>query len=109
MLENQRRVIIGEETQTEIMEKPDILADQRAMQCPDWVRAQDADSVIKRLKVIMEEFGRVAPNKAQFNSELAEVKSLCRHWNLLEIVNTRVERSDRSSDLRTSSARGDVY
>ena len=55
------------------MEEPDILADQCAMQCPDWVRAQDADPVIKRMKVIIEEFGDVAPNKAQLNSELTEV------------------------------------
>ena len=63
------------------------MADQRAMQCPDWVRAQDADPVIKRLKKIMEEFGGVAPNKAQLNSEPAVVKNLCLHWHLLEIVN----------------------
>ena len=48
---------------------------------------RDAEPFIKRLKEIMEEFGGVAPNKAQFNSELALVKNLCRHWNLLEIVN----------------------
>ena len=74
------------------MEESDILADQRMMQCPDWARGQDTDPVIKRLKVIMEEFGDVAPNIAQLNSELAEVKSLCQHWNLLEIVNSIVTR-----------------
>ena len=31
-------------------EEPDILVAQRAMQCPDWVRAQHADPVIKQLK-----------------------------------------------------------
>ena len=36
VLENERQVIIREEAQTEVMEEPDILADQRAMQCPDW-------------------------------------------------------------------------
>ena len=70
MLESERPVIIGEEAHTEILEEPDILADQCVMQCLDWVRLQDADPVIKRLKEIIEEFGGVAPNKAQLNSEL---------------------------------------
>ena len=37
VLESERRVIIGEEAQTELLKEPDILADQRAMQCPEWV------------------------------------------------------------------------
>ena len=57
------------------------------MQCPDWEKAQDADPVIKHMKEFMVEFGDVAPNKVQLNSELAAVKSLCLHWNLLEIIN----------------------
>ena len=45
MLETERRVIIGDEARVKAMEVPDILADQRAMQCSDWARAQDADPV----------------------------------------------------------------
>ena len=63
------------------------MADQRLMQCPNWVYTQDADPVIKPLKEIMEEFCGFALNKALLNPELAEVKNLCQYWNLLEIVN----------------------
>ena len=51
------------------------------MQCSDWERAQDADPVIKRMKILMEEYGDVAPTKEQLLPELAEVKSLCQHWS----------------------------
>jgi len=54
VLENEKRVIIGEEARTEVLEEPDILADQHAMQCPDWARAHDTDLVIKRMKEVME-------------------------------------------------------
>ena len=47
----------------------------------------DADPVLKQLKELMREFGSVAPNSAQLNSEQAEVKNLCQHWNLRELVN----------------------
>ena len=63
------------------------MADQQRMQCSDWERAQDADPVIKRMKSLMKEYGDVAPTKKQLVPELAEVKHLCQHWNLLEIVN----------------------
>ena len=61
---------------------------QISTQCSAQIeRTQDADPVIKRLKVIMKEFGDVAPYKAQLNSVQVEVKSHCQHRNLLEIVN----------------------
>ena len=63
------------------------MADQQAMQCSDWEKSKNADPVIKQLKALMEEFGVIAPNKVQLRSELAEVKSLCQHWKLLEIIN----------------------
>ena len=53
------------------------------MQCSDWERAQDADPVIKRMKILMKE---------QLLPELAEVKSLCQHWKLLEIIKRVVTR-----------------
>ena len=56
------------------------------MHCFDREKSQDADPVIKRLKELMKEFEDVAPNKVQLRSEPAEVKSLCQHWNLLEII-----------------------
>ena len=58
------------------------------MQCSDWERAQDADPVIKRMKSLMEEYGDVE----HLVPELAEVKHLCQHWNLLEIINGVVTR-----------------
>ena len=87
----------------EAREEPDILDDQRPMQCLDWAHAQDADPVIKRLKVLMNE----CCNNAQLNSELAEAKPVpalesakaC-EWS----CNAGVERSDWSIDLRPSSA-----
>ena len=85
VLEKEQRVIIGEEARTEAMEEPDILADQRAMQCPDWA------------------LEGVAPNKAQLNLE-QEPAGDC-EW----CCDTGDERSDRSSDLYTSSARGNVH
>ena len=87
VLETERRVIIRDEEQAEAKEVPDVLADQRAMQCSDWAHEQDADPVLKHLKALLKEFGSVAPNNAQLISELVEVKSLCQHWNLLELVN----------------------
>ena len=39
------------------------------------------------MKILMEEYGDVAPTKEQLLPELAEVKSLCQHWRLLEIIN----------------------
>ena len=33
------------------------------------------------------EFEDIAPNKVLLRSELAEVKSLCQHWNFLKIIN----------------------
>ena len=70
------------------------MADQQSMQCSNWQRAQDADPVIKRMKILMEEYGDVAPTKEQLLPELAEVKSLCQHqhWKLLEIINGVVTR-----------------
>ena len=38
VLRNQRRVIIGDKANKEATEVPDVLADQRAMQCSDWAR-----------------------------------------------------------------------
>ena len=86
MLRKERRVIIGDKANAEATEVPDVLADQCAMQCSDWVRAQDADPVVKQLKELKKEFGGVAPNNAQLISELAVVKNLCQHWNMIELV-----------------------
>ena len=44
------------------------------------------------MKILMEEYGDVAPTSEQLLSELAEVKSLCQHWRLLEIVGGVVTR-----------------
>ena len=71
----------------QIEEVDQLLADQQRMQCSDWERAQDADPVIKHMKSLLEEYGDVAPTKEQLIPELAEVKYLCQHWHLLEIVN----------------------
>ena len=76
----------------EVEEVDRYLADQQSMQCSNWEGAQDADSVIKRMKMLMEEYGDVAPTNEQLLSELAEVKSLCQHWRLLEIINGVVTR-----------------
>jgi len=79
-------VIIEEDEHLNNVEGDQLSADQQAIQCSDWEKSQDADPVINRLKVLMEEVGRVAPNTVQLRSKLAEVKSLCQHWNLLEII-----------------------
>ena len=68
------------------------MADQQSMQCSERERAQDADPVIWRMKILMEEYGDVAPTSEQWLSELAEVKSLCQHWRLLEIIGGVVTR-----------------
>jgi len=87
-------VILEEDKHLDNVEEVDQLsADQQAIQCSDWEKSQDADPVIKRLKGLMEEFGGVAPNRVQIRSELAEVKSLCQHWNLLEIIYSVVMRT----------------
>jgi len=44
------------------------------------------------MKILMEEYGDVAPTSEQWLSELAEVKSLCQHWRLLEIIGGVVTR-----------------
>ena len=44
------------------------------------------------MKSLMKEYGDVAPTKEQLLLELAEVKNLCQHWNLLEIINGVVTR-----------------
>ena len=62
------------------------------MQCSDWERAQDADPVIKRMTSLLEKHSDVAPTKEQLTPELAEVKYLCQHWNLQEIINGVVKR-----------------
>ena len=47
----QKRLILEEDERLDEVEEVDqLLADQQRMQCPDWERAQDADSVIKRMK-----------------------------------------------------------
>ena len=84
----QKQAIIEEDEHLDDVEEVDqLLADQQAMQCSDWEKFQDADPVIKQLKALMNELGGVAPNKVQLRSKLAQVKSLCQHWNLLEIIN----------------------
>ena len=89
----QKRLILEEDERLDEVEEVDqLLADQQRMQCPDWERAQDADPVIKHMKSLMQEYGDVAPTKEQLLPELAEVKSLCQHWKLLEIVNGVVTR-----------------
>ena len=98
-------MIIGDYANAEATEVPDVLADQRAMQCSDWVRAQDADPVVKRMRELMKEFGGVAPNNAQLISELAEVKSLCQHWNMFEFVNGVVTRVMKDLTGRVTYAR----
>ena len=70
----------------------DILADQDKMSCQDWVKAQTADPAIRRTREILREFGKVTPNKNQLISEMAEVKALCQHWRLLEIIRGVVTR-----------------
>ena len=75
------------------------------MQCPDCAHVQGADPVIKRLKVLMEEFEGIAPNKEQLNSELAEVKNLCQYLNLLEIVNGFATRDIKDQTGRKTYAR----
>ena len=65
------------------------MAGQQSVQCSDGERAQDADPVI--MKILMEEYGDVAPTSEQWLSEL-EVKSLCQHWRLLEIIGGVVTR-----------------
>ena len=83
-----KQAILEDEQQLENVEEMDqLLADQHNMQCPNWERTQLADPVIRRMKELIEEFGDVAPNDVQLTSELAEVKHLCSHWNLLEIIN----------------------
>ena len=72
-------------------------------------KGQDADPVIKRMKELMREFGDIAPNKVQLNSELAEVKSFCLHWNLLEIINDVATRFGRSEDLCMPCASFNVH
>jgi len=55
----------------------------------------------------MEEF---ALNKVQLNSELAEVKSLCQQWNLLEVVNGVATRMLKDQTGRkTPSARRNAH
>ena len=44
------------------------------------------------MKILLEEYGDVAPTSEQLLSELAEVESLCQHWKLLEIINGVVTR-----------------
>ena len=56
------------------------------------MKAQGTNPVIKRLKELLEEFKTEAPYNVQLNSEMAEVKYLCSHWNCLEIVRGVVTR-----------------
>ena len=80
----QKRLINEEDNELDQIEEVDqLLADQQRMQCSDWECAQDADPVIKPMKILMEEYGDVATTKDQLLPELAEVKSLCQHWKLL--------------------------
>ena len=83
-VELQKQVILDEDLH---------LVDVEEMQCTDWERAQDADPVIKRLTELMREFVDIAPKKVQLRSDPAEVKSFCKHWNLLEIINGSMKRA----------------
>ena len=85
-------ILEEDERLDEVEEVDQLLADQQSLQCSDWESAQDADPVIKCMKILMEEYGDVAPTKDQVLPELAEVKSLCQHWKLLEIINGVVTR-----------------
>ena len=80
-----------------VEEVDQLLADQHNMQCPDLECAQLADPVIRRMRELIKEFGQVAPNDVQLTSELAEVKHLCAHWNLLEIINGVAKRYEGSN------------
>ena len=44
------------------------------------------------MKILMEEYGDVVPTNEQLLSELAEVESLCQHWELLGIIGGVVTR-----------------
>ena len=69
-------MILEEDERLDEVEEVDrYLADQQSMQCSDWQRAQDADPVIKRMKILMEEYGDVAPTEEQLLSELAGTKA----------------------------------
>ena len=77
----------------------DVLVDrQKHMSCTDWKKAQDAYPAIKHMRELIKEFGHGASNKRQLKSAMAELKSLCDHWNLLEIVHCVVTCRDRGFD-----------
>ena len=63
----------------------------------DWEKAQMLDPAIKRTRELMKEYESVAPTKVQLKPELMEVKAICQHWNLLEIIKGVVTRT--TSDL----------
>ena len=72
----QKRLILEEDERLDEVEEVDqLLADQQSMQCSDWERAQDADPVIKRMKILMEEYGDVAPTKEQLLPEWRRLKA----------------------------------
>ena len=81
------------------------------MSCLDWLKAQDAYPAINHTEDLMLEFGNEAPKKRQLNSDIAEVKSLCDHWNLLEIVccHTHTRRFDMFENQFSPSPSKNVH
>ena len=49
----------------------------------DWVREQAQDVVLGRLKGLMKEYGAQKPSKKILKGEIASVKYLSRHWDML--------------------------
>ena len=85
--QNQLDEIIADDARLDIVEtEKDIFAGQNSMCCSDWEKSQSADPAIKRVRMLLEMYKDEPPSKRALNSETAEVKDLCRHWNLLQVI-----------------------